>query len=133
MIPAFKECAEYGKKHGVIVGLQHHDDFLKTAAETIRVVDMVNCDWFSVILDVGSLRRNDPYEEIEKLLPYAGNWQIKEHVWYGQKKTPIDLPRIRKIIDKTGYRGFTPIEAVGEGDPAVVVTEFLEKVRKAFA
>ena len=77
MVPAFKECAEYGKKHGVIVGLQHHDDFLKTAAETIRVVDMVNCDWFSVILDVGSLRQNDPYEEIEKLLPYAGNWQIK--------------------------------------------------------
>ena len=133
MIPAFKECAEYGKKHGVIVGLQHHDDFLKTAAETIRVVDMVNSDWFSVILDVGSLRQNDPYEEIEKLLPYAGNWQIKEHVWYGQKKTPIDLPRIKQIIDKTGYRGFTPIEALGEGDPAVIVTAFLEKVRKAFA
>lgn len=133
MIPAFKECAEYGKKHGVIVGLQHHDDFLKTAAETIRVVDMVNSDWFTVILDVGSLRQNDPYEEIEKLLPYAGNWQIKEHVWYGQKKTPIDLPRIKKIIDKTGYRGFTPIEALGEGDPAVIVTAFLEKVRKAFA
>jgi len=133
MIPAFQECAEYGKKNGVIVGLQHHDDFLKTADETIRVVKMVNSDWFSVILDVGSLRQGDPYAEIEKLLPYASNWQIKEHVWYGTKKVDIDLPRIRAIIDKVGYRGFTPIEALGEGDPAEVVTAFLHKVQKAFS
>jgi sugar phosphate isomerase/epimerase len=131
MIPAFKECAEYGKQRGVIVGLQHHDDFLKTADQTIRVVKAVNSDWFSVILDVGSLRQGDPYEEIEKLLPYACTWQIKESVWYGQKSTPIDLARVRAIIGKVGFRGFLPIEALGQGDPAVVVTSFLEKVRKA--
>jgi len=133
MIPAFQECAEYGKQRGVIVGLQHHDDFLKTADQTIRVVKAVNSDWFSVILDVGSLRQGDPYEEIEKLLPFACTWQIKETVWYGQKSTPIDLPRVRAIIGKVGFRGFLPIEALGQGDPAVVVTTFLEKVRKAMA
>jgi len=130
---AFQECAEYGAKRGVIVGLQHHDDFLKTAEQTIRVVDLVKSEWFSVILDVGSLRQGDPYAEIEKLLPYASNWQVKEHVWYGTKKVEIDLPRIRKIIDKVGYRGFTPIEALGEGDPKAIVTAFLGKVRQAFA
>src|SRR5205814_3282053 len=108
MIPAFQECAEYGKQHGVIIGLQHHDDFLKTADQTIRVVKAVNSDWFSVILDVGSLRQGDPYEEIEKLLPYACTWQIKESVWYGQKSTPIDLARVRAIIGKVGFRGFLP-------------------------
>ena len=133
MVPAFQECAEYGAKRGVIIGLQHHDDFLKTAEQTIRVVDLVKSDWFSVILDVGSLRQGDPYAEIEKLLPYASNWQVKEHVWYGTKKVEIDLPRIRKIIDKVGYRGFTPIEALGEGDPKAIVTAFLGKVRQAFA
>jgi sugar phosphate isomerase/epimerase len=133
MVPAFEECAAYGAKHGVIVGLQHHDDFLKTAAETIDVVKAVNSDWFSVILDVGSLRQGDPYEEIEKLLPYSTNWQIKEHVWYGDKKTPIDLKRLRNIIHKVGYRGFTPIEALGEGDPKQIVTQFLNQVRQAFA
>ncbi len=133
MVPAFQECAAYGAKHGVIVGLQHHHDFLKTAAETIRVVDAVKSDWFSVILDVGSLRAGDPYEEIEALLPYASNWQVKEHVWYGEKKVDIDLPRLRKIIDKVGYRGFTPIEALGSGDPREVVTAFLAKVRAAFS
>ena len=133
MVPNFQECAAYGAKRGIIVGLQHHDDYLKTAAETIRVVDLVNSEWFSVILDVGSLRQGDPYAEIETLLPYASNWQIKEHVWYGTKKTPIDLPRLRAIIDKVGYRGFTPIEALGEGDPKTIVTGFLNQVRKAFS
>lgn len=133
MIPAFQECAEYGAKRGVIIGLQHHDDFLKTADETIRVVQSVKSDWFSVILDVGSLRQGDPYAEIEKLLPYAANWQIKEHVWYGAKKVDIDLPRLRAIIDKVGYRGFAPIEALGAGDPEEVVTAFFMKVRKSFS
>ena len=132
MIPAFQECAEYGKQHGVIVGLQHHHDFLKTADETIRVVNAVKSDWFNVVLDVGSVRQGDPYQEIEKLIPYACTWQIKEDVWYGTKATPIDLPKLKAIIDRTGYRGFTPIEALGPGDPAEAVTGFLEKVRKAF-
>ena len=132
MAPAFRDCAEYGRKHGVIIGLQHHDDFLKTAEQTIRLVKAVDSEWFSVILDVGSLRQGDPYEEIEKLLPYACNWQIKEQVWYGTKAVPIDLARLKGIIDRVGYRGFAPVEALGQGDPAVIVTEFLERVRKAF-
>ncbi len=132
MIPAFQECAEYGKKHGVIVALQHHDDFLKTADETIRVVKAVNSDWFSVVLDVGSVRQGDPYEEIERLLPYACTWQIKELVYFNGKETPIDLSKIRGIIDKVGYRGFVPFEALGQGNPDEV-TAFLEKVRKAMA
>jgi sugar phosphate isomerase/epimerase len=133
MVPAFQDCAAYAAKKGILLGMQHHDDFLKTAAETIRLVDAVKSDWFTVILDVGSLRQGDPYAEIEKLLPYASNWQVKEHVWYGTKKVEIDLPRLRKIVDKTGYRGFMPIEALGAGDPKEVVKTFLGQVRKAFA
>jgi sugar phosphate isomerase/epimerase len=132
MVPAFQECADYGKQHGVIVGLQHHDDFLKTAAETIRVVEAVGSEWFSVILDVGSLRQGDPYEEIERLVPYACTWQVKEHVWYGEKRTPIDLPRLKAVIDKVGYRGFLPIEALGQGDQREIVTRFLNQVREVF-
>jgi sugar phosphate isomerase/epimerase len=133
MVPAFQDCADYAAKRGILLGLQHHDDYLKTAAETIRLVEAVKSDWFTVILDVGSLRQGDPYLEIEKLLPYSSNWQVKEHVWYGKKKVEIDLPRLRAIVDKVGYRGFMPIEALGEGDPRTVVKTFLGKVRQAFA
>lgn len=132
MVPAFQECAEYGAKRGVLIGLQHHDDVLKTSEETIRVVKAVGSDWFHVILDVGSLRQSDPYEEIEKLVPYACTWQIKENVWYGAKSVPIDLPRLKAVIDKVGYRGYLPIEALGRGEPREIVTNFLNQVRKVF-
>ena len=132
MVPAFKECAEFGKNHGIIVALQHHDDFLKTADQTIRVVKAVNSEWFNIVLDVGSVRQGDPYAEIEKLIPYACTWQIKEEVYVNGKATPIDLPKIRALIEKVGYRGFVPFEALGQGEPKVV-TAFFEKVRKAMS
>jgi sugar phosphate isomerase/epimerase len=134
MIPAFQECAEFGKNHGVIIALQHHDDFLKTADQTIQVVKAVNSDWFNIVLDVGSVRQSDPYREIEKLIPYACTWQIKETVYIENRETPIDLAKVKAIIDKAGYRGFLPFEALGGGnDPAPAVAAFLEKIRKAMA
>lgn len=133
MIPEFQECAEYGKRHGVILGLQQHNDFLKTASETIRVIEAVNSPWFGDILDVGSLRGNDPYAEIEKLVPYAVSWQLKENVGYGAKEVPTDLQRIKAIIDKVGYRGVLPFEALGPGDPRERVAAFLEKIRTVFS
>jgi len=134
MIPDFKICAEYGQRHGIIVGLQNHNDFLKTADQTIRVIEAVNSDWFASILDIGSLRQGDPYAEIEKLEPYAVSWQLKENVGYGNKETPTDLRRVKAIIDKLGYRGYLPFEALGlTGDPREKVAAFLDQVRKVFA
>lgn len=133
MIPAFKECADYGQRHGVILGLQQHNDFLKTADETIRVIESVNSPWFGDILDVGSLRTNDPYTEIEKLVPFAVSWQLKEKVGYGAKEVATDLPRIKTIINKIGYRGVIPFEALGTGDPRERISAFLEQIRTVFA
>ena len=133
MVADFRECAAFGREHGVVVALQQHNDFLKTAAETIRVIDAVGSDWFGCILDVGSLRQGDPYAEIEKLVPYAVSWQIKEKVGRDGKEEPIDLAKLKAIIDRSGYRGYGPFEALGSGDPKQVVTAFLEKIRKAFA
>jgi sugar phosphate isomerase/epimerase len=130
MVKDIQECVKFGREHGVIVALQHHNDFLKTADETIDIVNAVDSEWFGVILDVGSLRMHDPYVEIEKLLPYAVSWQLKEHVWINGEQVPVDLDKIKAIIEKGGYRGFLPIETLGEGDPAVKVERFLKRVRK---
>ena len=61
------------------------------------------------------------------------SWQIKETVWYGTKQTPTDLGRIKAIIEKGGYRGVLPFEALGAGDPRERVASFLEQIRIAFA
>ena len=132
MVADFRECAAFGKEHGVIVALQQHNDFLKTADETIRVVEAVNSDWFGLILDVGSVRQSDPYAEIEKLVPYAVSWQIKEMVGRNGQEEPIDLHKIKAIIDHSGYRGYLPFEALGPGDPRPKIIAFLEKIRREF-
>jgi sugar phosphate isomerase/epimerase len=111
---------------------QNHNDFVKTADETVKIVRAVDSEWFGVILDVGSLRTADPYEEIERLVPYAVSWQLKETVWYGKKEVPTDLRRIKGIIDKVGYRGFVPIETLGPGDPGEKVAKFLAEIRQVF-
>lgn len=133
MVADFKQCAVFGQEHGVIVALQQHNDFLKTAAETIRVIDAVGSDWFGSILDIGSLRSGDPYAEIEKLVPYAVSWQIKENVGRSGNDEPTDLAKIKGIMDRAGYRGYVPFEALGAGDPKVKVAGFLEKIRVAFS
>jgi sugar phosphate isomerase/epimerase len=132
MVADFKECAAFGRQHGVVIALQQHNDFLKTADETIRVIDAVGSEWFGCILDIGSLRSGDPYAEIEKLVPYAVSWQIKENVGRDGKEEPTDLAKIKAIIDRSGYRGYVPFEALGGGDPQVKIAAFLEKIRRAF-
>lgn len=132
MIPNFRECAEHGKRFGVIVGLQNHDDFLKTAAQTIRVIDGVGSEWFGSILDIGSLRQGDPYAEIEKLMPYAVSWQLKEKVGRGTQEETTDLRKVKAIIDRGGYRGFLPVETLGAGDPREKVAIYIEQARKVF-
>ena len=133
MAADFKECAAFGKEHGVVVAIQQHNDFLKTAAETIRLIDAVGSDWFGCILDIGSLRQGDPYAEIEKLVPYAVSWQIKESVGRDGKEESTDLGKIKAIIDRSGYRGYVPFEALGAGDPRPRIIAFLDKIRKAFS
>jgi len=133
MVADLQACAAFGKEHGVVVAVQQHNDFLKTADETIRLIDAVGSDWFGCILDIGSLRQGDPYAEIEKLVPYAVSWQIKEKVGRNNQEEPTDLARIKAIIDRSGYRGYVPFEALGAGDPKAIVAAFLEKIRVAFS
>ncbi|MGD0775305.1 MAG: sugar phosphate isomerase/epimerase [Candidatus Solibacter sp.] len=132
MTADFKECAALGRQYGIILGLQNHNDFLKTADQTIQLVKAVDSEWFGVILDIGSLRSADPYEEIEKLVPYAVSWQLKENVGYGTKEVPTDLRKVKAVIDKVGYRGYLPIETLGAGDPREKVAKFLAQVRTVF-
>ena len=54
-------------------------------------------------------------------------------IGYNGKEVPTDVARVKAIIDKIGYRGFLPIEALGAGDPGEKVAAFLQKVRREFS
>lgn len=124
-------CVDYGRQHGVIVAVQNHNDFLKTADQTIDLIKRVNSEWFGLVLDTGSFITNEPYSEIEKSIPYAVNWQIKEKFTFKGKTENMDLARLFKLIAKSSYRGYLPIETLSPGNPFTIIPPFLKQVRQA--
>ena len=135
MTEALKECAEHGKKHGVLVGVQNHGDMLKTADDVLKILKMVDSDWFGVIVDTGYFRSEDPYQDIARVTPYAVNFQIKDKLLGKESDVKTDLKKLIKIIKDGGYRGYLPIETLSVPgvayDPQAEVTRFLKEVREA--
>jgi len=131
MVKDIKECVEYGKKHGVIVAIQNHNDFIQTPDHVSKIMKMVNSDWFGLIMDTGGYRTGDPYKQIEETIKYAVNWQIKEKIFVNGIEQDADLNKLIAIIKASCYKGYLPIETLGEGDPKLKVINFLEKLRTA--
>src|SRR5215213_2422488 len=146
MAASLKKCAAYGKLRGVMIGVQNHGDFLKTADDCIRLIKMVDSDWFGLIVDTGYFVSDDPYVDIAKVMPYAVNFQVKESPFGVLSRVRIDLKRLMKIVHKSGYRGYLPIETLADKvmkgqpmpatpfrpyDPYKQVTAFFKEVRAA--
>ncbi len=131
MIKDINECVAYGRQHGVIVAIQNHNDFIKTADQAQKIIEAVNSDWFGLVLDIGSYRSGDPYKQIEQTAKYAVNWQLKENMYINEAEVKTDLNKVIELIKASGYRGYVPIETLGAGDPKIKVPLFLAEVRKA--
>ena len=126
-----KTCCTIGMEYGVVIALQNHNEFLKTAEDVEELFERVDSGWLGLNLDIGSYRVNDPYLEIERNVKRAVTWQIKENVWIDGVETPTDFNRLADIIRRSGYRGYLPIETLGPGDPYQKVPALIEKVRDA--
>jgi sugar phosphate isomerase/epimerase len=128
MAEDLKECADFGQKYGVIIGIQNHNDFIKTAEEVHKIFDMVQHEWLGLVLDIGSYRTGDPYEQIKSTISLAVNWQIKEHIFENGIEKKVDLAKLFKLIKNSTYKGFIPIETLGKGDPNIKVAAFKKEV-----
>ena len=131
MLEDLKECAAHGKAHGVIVAIQNHFDFIKTSEEATKLIEGVGSDWFGLVLDIGSYRGPDPFNDIVTTAKYAVNWQLKENMYVNEVEQKTDVRKIISLIKASGYRGYVPIETLGAGDPTVKVPVFLKEVRRA--
>lgn len=133
MVEEFKTCAKYGAETGVLPALQHHNDFLFTSEEIIDILQRVNSDWFGLILDVGSLRKYDPYAEISKLLPFADYIFIKEFVYINGQATPIDMSKMAAILHESDYSGYISFESLSQTkDPREIVKTMYRNFKMAF-
>lgn len=125
-----RECAEFGKSHGVMLALQNHWDFIKTAEQAENMLKLIDHEWVGLMLDTGSFRSSDPYGEIAATAKYAISWQIKELIYVNEKPVETDFDKLITIIKRSGYRGYLPVETLGEGDPYEKVKILYGKIRR---
>lgn len=133
MAKDIKTCCQLGKEYGVMMALQNHNEFLKTADDVNLLFEMVDSEWLGLNQDIGSYRVHDPYEEIKKNIQHAITWQIKENVWINGEERPTDFVKLFKIIKEAGYRGYLPLETLGAGDPYQKVPVLLKNVQHALS
>jgi sugar phosphate isomerase/epimerase len=123
-----RECADFAGEHGVMLALQNHNDFIKTATDVERMMTMINHEWVGLMLDIGSYHSPDPYKDIEVTAKHAITWQMKEKVFVNETQVDTDYKKIIDIVRKCGYRGYLPLETLGEGDPATKISALYNKV-----
>ena len=115
--------------------MQNHGDFLKTGGDLLALVKAAGSEWCGPIVDTGYFKTSDPYLDIAQVAPHAVNWQIKQSVFGEESEIPTDMVRLLKIIRKSGYGGYLPIETLSPKgkpyDPYTVVPAFLKRLREA--
>ncbi|MDR0393593.1 MAG: sugar phosphate isomerase/epimerase [Tannerella sp.] len=127
---ATDECAEFGKQYGVIVAMQNHNDFLKTAEDVHRFLSLCKSDNVGLMLDIGCFRTADPYVEIEKTIHHAITWQIKETVFINGVETKTDVKKLMELIQRNNYCGYLPIEILGKGNEKERLKTFFNDLKK---
>ena len=132
IVADIRECAEHARRHGVMLALQNHDDFLKTADQVQCILKKIDSDWVGLMLDIGCYRGADPFSEIAQTIPFAITWQVKEEMYINNRPVKTDLDRLKSIIDASTYRGYLPIETLGEGDPKQKIKYMYQEVKKRF-
>jgi sugar phosphate isomerase/epimerase len=133
IVEDIRDCAGYGRENGVMVALQNHYDFMKSAGEVEKILTMVDHSWAGLMLDIGSYHSPDPYTDIAATAKYAISWQIKEKVFVNDEQVETDFKKIIGIVRQCGYRGYLPLETLGEGDPYSKVEALYNKVLKALS
>ena len=123
-----RECADYGKDHGVMLALQNHHDFIKNASEIEELLKMIDHEWVGLMLDIGSYHVADPYSEIARNAKLAISWQMKENIFVNDTQVETDYNKITEIVRQCGFRGYLPLETLGEGDPWKKVEILYKKV-----
>lgn len=126
---ALGKCIPIAAEHGVILGIQNHNDFLRTASECHELIQPFNSPWLGLVLDTGNFNAEDPYKEIQDAIPLAVNWQFKEKLLVNNVQVPMDIERLCNIIKQSNYQGTIPIETLGMKDPLQEVPVFFNTVQ----
>ena len=132
-VDGIRACLPDAEAAGVTLALENHWGLTTKVENLLRIHKDVDSPWLGINLDTGNWP-GDPYEGIERLAPFATIVQAKTYygggVWY---TLDLDYPRIARILDKAGFKGWVSLEMEGKEPAATAVPKSLEMLRAAFA
>ena len=132
VIEAYERCLPAAERCGVVLGLENHWGLGLTPEGILRIVEAVDSPWLQVTTDTGNFLE-DPYQRLEKLAPHTVLVQAKTYQGGGQWYTlDLDYPRIGRILNDAGYRGWISLEFEGMADYRTAIPQSLELLRNAF-
>lgn len=134
VIAALEECSDYAGQKGIFLGIENHDA-IGSAEHLLKLIKQVNSRWLGVNLDSGNFRTENPYDDFEKIAPYAVNVQMKTEIHrLGAKESePADLARKVKILRDAHYQGYIALEFEAKANPYEAVPPVLKRMKELFA
>lgn len=127
-----RKALAFAERHGVILGLENHD-YLTRIDRMLPALKAIDSPWFGVNLDSGNVDTTDVFPELQKIVPYAVNVQLKVETGPPKQKVPTDVPRFVKMLKDAGYRGYVVLEYESAPDPYDAIPKHLAELRAAIA
>jgi sugar phosphate isomerase/epimerase len=123
-----EQALPYAEAQGVVLALETHWGLTADAERTLRFVRDLKSDYFGILLDGANTRENH-YEMIEKLAPYAVSVHAKTHARNARDEFfELDYERIFRILKAAGYKGYVAIEYEYTEPAAPAVSRFAKKL-----
>jgi sugar phosphate isomerase/epimerase len=121
-----KPACDYAAQKGITLGIESHGGITSKASNILAILQRVNSPYAGCNLDISNFME-DPYSQVESLVPYATHTHIRDH--YGKPLQSLDLDRMWQMFAKGGYQGFMSVEYEGEEDAMTGVPKLVEKVK----
>lgn len=130
-IEGINQSLEYAAAKGVFLALENHGGITATPEQMLKIIaGCKDSPWFGVNFDSGNFRTADPYDDLEKIAPYAINAQIKVAIAPNGKPQAADLQRIIGILKQAGYRGYVVLEYEEADDPFQAIPKYIAELRE---
>lgn len=130
-IDAIQECCDHAGQYGIFLALENHGGITGTSEQMLALVRSIKSDWFGVNLDTGNFRTKNPYEDLERLAPYAVVVQVKTEIQReGRKPEEADLKRKIQMLRTANYRGYVVLEYEAAEDAKVAVPRYARQLRE---
>ncbi len=129
VVELLKRSADYSGSKGVVLGLENHGGITEKAERIVDIVKQVNSPWVGVNLDTGNFKR-DVYKQIEMIVPYAVNVQVKAEFKDETGDHESDWNRIAGMLQRASYKGYLALEYEAAKSAETEVPRLLQKLKE---